>query len=83
MDLNSKLVEKIKSVDNAITDELLTRSAAPLNTHCLRLNSMAGRYSKAARFLGVIVGPGYLLVSGCKWFSFVKHKTLGEFTDTY
>lgn len=42
MDLNSKLVEKIKSVDNAVTDELSTRSAAPLNTHCLRLNSMAG-----------------------------------------
>lgn len=43
MDLNSKLAEKIKSADNAITDRLSARSAAPLNTHCLTLNSVFGR----------------------------------------
>lgn len=33
MDLNSKLVEKIKSVDKVITDVLSRRSATALNTH--------------------------------------------------
>lgn len=43
MDLNSKLVEKIKSADNAITDvQSTSRQCTPLNTHCSAVESIEG-----------------------------------------